>query len=43
MQIHNLLKAIYKSNHQAIFTYPNSDLGYETIIKKKIKNFCKKQ
>ncbi len=40
-QINNLFKAIKTSDHQAIFTYPNSDLGYEYIIKK-IKKLCKK-
>ena len=40
-QIDNLFRAIKTSDHQAIFTYPNSDLGYEYIIKK-IKKLCKK-
>ena len=31
--IQNVLKAIKKTNMQAIFTYPNSDHGHETIIK----------
>ena len=39
-QINNLLLAVKKSGYQAIFTYPNSDLGY-TLIVKKIKSFCK--
>lgn len=38
--IQNVLKAIKKTNMQAIFTYPNSDHGHETIIKL-ISVFCK--
>lgn len=38
----DLLNAIEESNHQAIFTYPNSDIGNKIIIDK-IKKFCKKQ
>lgn len=40
-QVENLLNAIKQTNFQAIFTYPNSDLGHEIIIKK-IKKFCEK-
>jgi len=36
----NLLKAIKKTNMQAIFTYPNSDYGHGIIIKL-ISLFCK--
>jgi GDP/UDP-N,N'-diacetylbacillosamine 2-epimerase (hydrolysing) len=39
--IKNLLKAIKKTNMQAVFTYPNSDYGYKIIINS-ITNFCKK-
>jgi len=37
----NLLKAIKKSQLQAIFTYPNSDNGHNMIINM-ISNFCEK-
>lgn len=39
--IDSLLKALKKTEFQIIFTYPNSDLGHQKIIKK-IKIFCKK-
>ena len=39
--IKNLLKAIKKTNMQAVFTYPNSDYGHKIIINS-ITNFCKK-
>ncbi len=38
-QIDNLLAVIKKTNLQAIFTYPNSDLGYQEIIDK-FKKIC---
>jgi len=41
-QIQILLDAIKESGYQAIFTYPNSDVG-NTIIIDKIKKFCKKE
>jgi GDP/UDP-N,N'-diacetylbacillosamine 2-epimerase (hydrolysing) len=40
-EIDNLLNALKKIKSQMIFTYPNSDLGHQKIIKK-IKVFCKK-
>ena len=40
-QIENLLQAIKKTNFQAIFTYPNSDLGHQHVIEK-FKKFCSK-
>ena len=39
-QIKNFLLAIEKSNFQCVFTYPNSDMGYDLILKK-IKKFVK--
>ena len=39
-EIDNLLNALRKSKFQIIFTYPNSDLGHQKIIRK-IKFFCK--
>ena len=33
-QMNNFLEAIKSSNYQCIFTYPNSDTGYNLIIKK---------
>ena len=40
-EIDNLLKALKKTKFQIVFTYPNSDLGHQKIIKK-IKIFCQK-
>ncbi|MBD1139294.1 UDP-N-acetylglucosamine 2-epimerase (hydrolyzing) [Pelagibacterales bacterium SAG-MED46] len=40
-QIKNFLKAIEKTKFQCIFTYPNSDMGFEIILKK-IKEFIRK-
>lgn len=40
-EINNLLNALKKIKSQIIFTYPNSDLGHQKIIKK-IKIFCQK-
>ena len=41
-QIKNFLLAIEKSKFQCIFTYPNSDLGYETILRE-IEKFIRKK
>lgn len=38
-EINNLLQALKKTEFQIVFTYPNSDLGHQKIIKK-IKIFC---
>lgn len=40
-EIDNLLNALKITKFQIIFTYPNSDLGHQKIIKK-IKVFCQK-
>lgn len=40
-QIRNFLTAIEKTNFQCIFTYPNSDMGFEIILKE-IKKLIKK-
>ena len=44
-QIRNFLTAIEKTNFQCIFTYPNSDMGFEIILKeiKKLINKNKKK
>ena len=39
-EINNLLEALKQTKYQIVFTYPNSDLGHQKIIKK-IKNFCR--
>ena len=40
-EVNNLLNALKKTKFQIVFTYPNSDLGHQKIIKK-IKFFCQK-
>ena len=40
-EVNNLLNALKKTKFQIVFTYPNSDLGHQKIIKK-IKLFCRK-
>ena len=40
-EVDNLLNALKKTKFQIVFTYPNSDLGHQKIIKK-IKFFVKK-
>ena len=41
-EVDNLLNALKKTKFQIVFTYPNSDLGHQKIIKK-IKFFCQKK
>ena len=40
-EVDSLLNALKKTKFQIVFTYPNSDLGHQKIIKK-IKFFCQK-